>query len=108
MNWKLTTSLLVGMLVITIGFAYFAHSNAMRSAAIADEKVRELQADLTRANASVNDTKGFLNFFRIIDQSDLTADDYRGQIDILKKKYTDRHPDWAKTQVQLENGSPNR
>ena len=45
------------------------------------------------------------NFFRIEDTDGFTADDYRNQLNTLKREYSRSFPKWAVTQsAKIENG----
>ena len=105
MNWKHSTFILTGLLLITLLASYFVTSKALNAASIAEAVDRERQAEYQRLNSAVRDTESFLNFFRLIDSSELTADDYRHEIEILRMKYIAFFPNWAKSQVEIRDVS---
>ena len=103
MNWKLSTFILVGLLLITLVTSYVITSGALRAASIAEEAGRKHEIDLASANSAVNDTKSFLNFFRLTETDKFTADDYRHEIETLNMKYIGRFPHWAESQVKIHS-----
>ena len=101
MSWKHSTFILLGALLLTVVVSYLITADALRIASAADGANRGRKAELERAHAAIGDTERFLNFFRLSEPTDLTAEDYRRQIETLNQKYLSYYPDWAVTQTQM-------
>ena len=70
-----------------------------------ENNVHSLRTQLNVSHAGNALTQGYLNFFRIEDTDGFTADDYRNQLNTLKREYARRFPRWAVTQsAKIENG----
>ena len=103
MNWKLSTFILIGLLLITLVASYIVTSEALREASAVESANRKCEVDLVNANSAVHDTKSFLNFFRLAETDEFSADDYRHEIETLHMKYIGRFPHWAESQVKIHN-----
>ena len=102
-QWKIATFVLIGVLAVTVISSYKITCDALRAASAANGTEKSRRSDLERAQLAVSDAQGFINFFRMNDDVELSEEDYQRQVKILTSRYLRHYPNWASTLGDGEN-----
>lgn len=91
------------ILCMCIALAWFVdHRVQVRNQKTLENTVVGLRGQLDKSSAGNALIQGYLNFFRIEQGSSFTAQDYKKELNVLKREYSRRFPDWAATQESTD------